>query len=93
MRFKKAFVGKVSASGKTYNIQDIFHTQGYFGIKVMGANFCLLEELEDGELKALAEDAKDWLVQWFEEINEWRPNIIDQERVTWLRIFGVLCHA
>ena len=72
-RFKKAYAGKVLTLGITYNIQDICRTQGYFGIKVMpmGANFYLLEEQEKGELKALIEDAKDWLAQWFEEINEW----------------------
>ena len=55
----------------TYNIQNIFHTQGYFAIKVtpLGANYCLLEESEDGELKALAEDANEWIEQWFEVIH------------------------
>ena len=67
-RFKKAFVGKVLSPGMTYNIQNIFHAQGYFAIKVtpMGANLCLLEEQEEGELKALTEDANEWLEQWFE---------------------------
>ncbi|MCI56195.1 hypothetical protein A2U01_0077446, partial [Trifolium medium] len=45
LRLKKAFVGVALHPGMTYNIQDAFHSQGYFGVKVtpMGSNLSLLE--------------------------------------------------
>lgn len=58
-RFQKAFIGIIENSGLTYRMQDIFHARGYFFVKVtpLGENLCLLEEHEDGELKALMEEA------------------------------------
>lgn len=55
--FEKAFVGVVENSGLTYSMQEMFHFEGYFSVKVtpMGANLCLLEDLVDWELKALIE--------------------------------------
>ncbi|MCH80280.1 hypothetical protein A2U01_0001046 [Trifolium medium] len=70
LRLEKAFVGIVEHPGMTYNIQNVFHSQGYFGVKVtpLGSHLALLEGQEDGEVQALMEDAKDWLDQWFREI-------------------------
>ncbi|KAK2369434.1 hypothetical protein QL285_082569 [Trifolium repens] len=95
MRFQKAFVGVVANPGTTYNIQNAFHMQGYFGVKItpLGSNLSLLEGQEEGEVEALMEDAKDWLDQWFKEIHPWSPKDIDLERIVWLRIFGVPAHA
>lgn len=41
----------------TYNIQDIFNSEGYFEIKVspLGANLCFPEEREEGEIIVLVE--------------------------------------
>ncbi|MCI61157.1 hypothetical protein A2U01_0082414, partial [Trifolium medium] len=57
---QKDFVGVVKKSGMSYNIQEIFHSQGYFGDKVtpLGANLVLLEGREEGEVQALLEEAK-----------------------------------
>ncbi|MCI02303.1 hypothetical protein A2U01_0023335, partial [Trifolium medium] len=45
LRLKKAFIGVVEHPGMTYNIQNTFHSQGYFGVKVtpLGLNLTLLE--------------------------------------------------
>ncbi|MCI32149.1 hypothetical protein A2U01_0053361, partial [Trifolium medium] len=45
-----AYVGFVHHPGMSYNIQDEFHRQGYFRIKItpLGANMVLLEDLEVG---------------------------------------------
>jgi hypothetical protein len=95
MRFQKAFVGVVANPGTTYNIQNAFHMQGYFGVKItpLGSNLSLLEGQEEGEVEALMEDAKDWLDQWFKEIRPWNLKDIDPERIVWLRIFGIPIHA
>jgi hypothetical protein len=91
----KAFVGVAATPRMTYNIQDAFHTQGYFGVKVtpLGANLALLEGQEEGEVEALLADAKDWLDQWFKEIRPWNTKDIDSERIVWIRLFGVPVHA
>ncbi|PNX66430.1 hypothetical protein L195_g055089 [Trifolium pratense] len=83
MSLQKAFVGEVAKPGMTYNIQNAFHSQGYFGVKVtpLGSNLALLQGQEDGEVQALLEDAKDWLNQWFREIRPWKPKEVDLDRI------------
>ncbi|GAU10269.1 hypothetical protein TSUD_423290, partial [Trifolium subterraneum] len=94
-RLEKVFIGVVVNPGMTYNIQNYFHTQGYFGVKVtpLGSNLVLLEGHAEGEVQALLDDAKDWLYQLFTEIRPWNPNNVDVNRVSWLRIFGIPLHA
>jgi hypothetical protein len=94
-RFKKAFVGEVIQPGMSYNIQNAFHRQGYFGVKItpLGANLTLLEGQEEGEVQALLDDAKGWLDQWFKDIRPWSPKEIDRDRIIWLRVFGIPPHA
>lgn len=94
-RLDKAYMGIVENPGMTYNIQNSFHLKGYFNIKAtpLGANLCLLEENEYGELEFLVSEEKDWLGQWFSEIRKWSPKDVDNERLTWLRSYGIPCHA
>ncbi|KAI5416291.1 hypothetical protein KIW84_041368 [Lathyrus oleraceus] len=76
-------------------MQEMFHFEGYFSVKVtpMGANLCLLEDLVDGEMKSLIEGGRYWLGKWFKEIRKWKSNDVDLERVMWLRCCGLPCHA
>jgi hypothetical protein len=92
---KKAFVGEVKQPGMSYNIQNEFHMQGYFGVKVtpLGSRLTLLEEQEEGELQALMKDAKEWLEDWFQDIRPWSSKEIDSDRIVWLRIYGIPVHA
>ncbi|GAU33402.1 hypothetical protein TSUD_20950 [Trifolium subterraneum] len=92
---QKAFVGVVKHSGMSYNIQEEFHMQGYFGVKAtpLGANLVLLEDKEDGEIKALMEDACGWLEQWFKDIRPWSPREVDNDRLVWFRVYGIPAHA
>jgi hypothetical protein len=55
------------------NIQNELHIQGYFGVKItpLGSNLALLEGHEEGEVKTLMKEAKEWLKQWFREIRPW----------------------
>jgi AAA+ ATPase superfamily predicted ATPase len=78
-RFEKAFVGVAANPGTTYNIQNAFHAQGYFGVKItlIGSNLSLLEGQEDGEVEALMEDANEWLEEWFKEICRWNPKDVE----------------
>lgn len=93
--FNKAYVGVVENPGMTYNILEIFNIEFYFSLKVtpLEGNLCLLEEIEEGELFELVESRKDWLIKWFLEIYMWDPMDVDNERLTWLRVYGIPCHA
>ncbi|GAU23839.1 hypothetical protein TSUD_380010 [Trifolium subterraneum] len=94
-RLKNAFVGVVENPGMTYNIQNAFHSQGYFSVKVtpLGSNLTLLEGQEEGEVQALMDDANEWLNQWFRVIRPWNPKDVDMDRIVWLRVFGIPAHA
>lgn len=94
-KLNKAFVGQVSRPRITYSIQDEFHKEGYFTIKAtpLGANRVLLEAEDEGEIPALINDASEWLLNWFDEIRPWSPREIDNERLVWVRCYGVPAHA
>ncbi|GAU51106.1 hypothetical protein TSUD_141480 [Trifolium subterraneum] len=79
---------------KTHTVTG-FHRQGYFGVKVtpLGANLALLEGQEEGEIHALMDDTKGWLDQWFKVIRPWSPKEIDNERIIWLRVYGIPSYA
>lgn len=62
-RFDVAFVGVVEKPGMTYNVQEVLHVEGFFRIKAtpLGANMCLLEELENGKIKILIKEEEEWV--------------------------------
>lgn len=95
IRFHKDFMGVVENPGDTYNIQERFNKEGYFGIKVapMGASLWLMEEKDEGLLRYIIAEASEWISQWFEKIRPWCPNDVDNERVTWSRVFSLPCHT
>lgn len=73
----------------------MFEVEGYFSIKVisLGANLCLLEEFDEGEIIVFIRQAKSWWSQWFLEIREWREEDVDNERLLWVREYGVPFHT
>lgn len=87
----KAFMGVILHPGSTCNIQTHFEVEGVFTIKVtpMGANLCLMEELEEGYISELIGDGSTWWKQWFKEIRPWSLLDVDEEIVMWLRVYGV----
>ncbi|KAI5387344.1 hypothetical protein KIW84_073465 [Lathyrus oleraceus] len=52
-----------------------------------------MEEKEIGELKELLNSHPDWISEWFSNIRPWKPDDVDNEKMTWLRVFGVPCHT
>lgn len=94
-KMNKAFVGQVVESGMSYALQEQLNKQGFFGVKAtpLGANLVLLEAEDDEAIPNLINDAKDWVGDWLDEIRSWCPREIDNERVVWLRCFGVPVHA
>ncbi|XP_058742698.1 uncharacterized protein LOC131615243 [Vicia villosa] len=94
-KWRKAFIGEVLFAGETYNIQTHLEIEGFFFIKVhpLGANLCLLEELEEGVIQELINEASSLWKQWFKSIRPWQEKDIDSERVMWVRVYGIPCHA
>lgn len=93
--FEKAFIGVVEEPGMTYNVQETFNIEGYFRIKVtpVGTNLCLLEEEKEGEIDVIVLEDKEWIEKWFSVIRPWTLDAVDNERLTWIRCYGVPCHA
>lgn len=62
-QFEKVCVGVVEKPIMTFNMQEAFHSEGYFGITAtpLGANLVLLEEQVEGEIEVLMEEAKEWI--------------------------------
>ncbi|GAB4857504.1 hypothetical protein Ancab_015412 [Ancistrocladus abbreviatus] len=50
----------------------------------MGGRMVLLSLDDKEELKALVEDGKEWLSQWFEEVRPWTYSKVCAERYAWL---------
>lgn len=92
-KLNNAYVGKVSKSGTTYCTQEELTRRGILEIKAtpMGANLVLMEETVEGALSDLLSEV--WVSEWFEEIRSWSAREIDNERVVWLRCYGVPAHA
>lgn len=91
---EKAFTGKVVIPGSAYNIQTNFEMEGVFAVRItpLGANLCLLEELEDGYLSYLIGERNVWWKQWFSDIHPWKASNVDDSRITWFRFYGIPCH-
>ncbi|XP_058783227.1 uncharacterized protein LOC131657893 [Vicia villosa] len=62
-------------------------------ITPLGANLCLLEEEEEGDIEALIKEAESWWKQWFDSIRPWNELDVDSERRMWIRFFGLPCHT
>lgn len=92
-QLNKAFVGVVAILGAAYRTQVEFVKHGCFDVKVtpMGVNLVLLEEEVEGAMNTLLSEV--WISEWFDEVRSWSPREIDNERLVWLRVFGVPAHA
>lgn len=49
--------------------------------------------MEVGEIAEIILEANDLIGCLFSEIRPWTPEAVDNERLTWLRCYGVPCHA
>ncbi|XP_020228222.1 uncharacterized protein LOC109809352 [Cajanus cajan] len=91
---ERSFVGRVKRKGDAYITQKKLHLEGIFGIRatLMGASMVLLET-EDPKLVAkYISDKVEWVNEWFEEVFQW-SRILDNERLVWLKIYGVPAHG
>lgn len=50
----------------------------------LGANLCLLKELEDGFISELIGEGSTWWKQWFKMIRPWKNYDVDTGKVMWI---------
>lgn len=81
-------MGIILFPGAAYNIQTHFEVEGVFAIKFspMGANLCLLKEMEEGYINELLGEGSSRWKRWFKEIRSWNVYDVDIEKVMWIRL-------
>ncbi|XP_058726324.1 uncharacterized protein LOC131597658 [Vicia villosa] len=91
----KALVGVVEIPSFSFELQDALLSEGFFSIVAiqLGPNLCLLSEKQKGCLYEFIENGGCKLNQWFKVVKKWEPQDVDDERVVWVRCFGVPCHV
>lgn len=62
-------------------------------VTILGPNLCLLEDLVGEDVDALLQERKEWWELLFVSVKPWQPTDVDPERLLWLKIYGVPCHA
>ncbi|CAK8562004.1 unnamed protein product [Lathyrus sativus] len=94
-RFRKAFFGLVFKEGSTYNVQKALNVKGYFMITAtpIWANLFLMEESSLGDINTMIKEDEAWVKKWFDDIHPWLLADIDNERLTWMKCYGLSCHA
>lgn len=94
-KYGKEFTGVLRNSTMVSELKNLFIEEGIFIIRVtlLGPNLCLLEDLIHGEVDIFIEERKDWWGQRFSSIRASNPSDIDSERLVWLKISGLPCHA
>lgn len=50
-----------------------------------------MEDRGGGELQNLIDSGASWLDRWFVDVRRWEPGVVDEKRVTWVRLFGLPC--
>ncbi|XP_058759070.1 uncharacterized protein LOC131632317 [Vicia villosa] len=95
LRYKRAFAAVVKNPEVAGDFKRKFLEEGLFSIRIMslGPKLCLLEDLVCGETELFVEEKKEWWSQWFSSIKPWDSADVDKERLTWLRLSGIPCHA
>jgi hypothetical protein len=89
-----AYVGYLTEEKEAKSIQNNFIMSGFQGLRVaaMGFKQVLLWSEKVGEVKEVIESVG-WWCSLFERVVPWSPELVSNQRVTWLRCYGVPTHA
>jgi hypothetical protein len=89
-----AYVGYLVEDQEAMSIQNHFRMDGYHNLKIcsLGYSKILLWSDKAGEVKEVVESVG-WWCSMFERLVPWSPLLVSNQRVTWLRCFGVPLHA
>jgi hypothetical protein len=85
-----AYVGFLTDDKDPLTLQNNFRMEGRFTFKVSALGFrkVLLWSDKVGEVKEVVETVG-WWCSLFEKVVPWAPELVSNQRVTWLRCFGV----
>lgn len=77
------------------SLKKIFLDEGFFSIRVtsLGPKLCILKDLVLGELEAFVKEKRSLWERWFFSLRPWNAKDVDTDRLTWLHIKGIPCHA
>ncbi|MCI06753.1 RNA recognition motif, partial [Trifolium medium] len=89
-----AYVGYLVVDKEAIVLQNQFRMEGFQHLQVCSLGFMkvLLWSDKVGEVKEVAETVG-WWCSLFEKLVRWSPSLVSNQRVTWLRCYGVPVHA
>lgn len=91
---RRLITAKCFSQGSLITIKLILKLKVFiFKVHPLGANLCLLEELDEGIIHELLLEGGSWWKQRFKSIKPWQENDVNYEWVVWVRVHGVSCHT
>jgi hypothetical protein len=89
-----AYVGYLVEDKEAISIQNQFRMDGFHNLKICSQGYLkiLLWSDKVGEVKEVVGSVR-WWCSLFERIVPWSSLLVSDQRVTWLRCFGVPIHA
>ncbi|MCH90768.1 DUF4283 domain protein, partial [Trifolium medium] len=89
-----AYVGYLSVDKDPITFQNQLRMEGFVSIKVCALGYLkiLLWSDKVGEAKEVVESVG-WWCSMFERVVPWSPDLISNQRVAWLKCYGVPVHA
>ncbi|GAU42410.1 hypothetical protein TSUD_324650 [Trifolium subterraneum] len=93
-KLEGAYVGYLADGKEAISIQNRFRMGGFQSLKIcaLGYRMILLWSDKVGEVKEVIESVG-WWCSLFEKVVPWSPTLVSNQRVTWLRCYGVPVHA
>jgi hypothetical protein len=93
-KLKGSVVGFLSEHRDPHVIQQNFIMDGYPNLKItpLGHLKVLLSSPVMGEVQEVV-GSVGWWCTWFERFEEWSPELVSNQRVSWLSSYGVPLHA
>lgn len=54
----------------SYNMKNLFHEEGVFTVRLtpLGAKFCLMKDLVEGDILIFINERKEWWSHWFKVV-------------------------
>jgi hypothetical protein len=93
-KLKGSVVGFLSEHRDPHVIQQNFIMDGYPNLKItpLGHLKVLLSSPVMGEVQEVV-GSVGWWCTWFDRFEEWSPELVSNQRVSWLSCYGVPLHA
>ncbi|MCH83598.1 DUF4283 domain protein [Trifolium medium] len=93
-KLKGAYVGFLAKRKDYFEIQQNFIMDGYHNIRVspLGHMKVLISSVVEGEVQEVV-GTVGWWCTWFDRFEEWSPDLVSNQRTTWVQCFGIPHHA